>query len=51
MDVAVDEEALERYYRQRIKEITRDERPVKGMFIPVEEVRRVVDTYERAKHP
>ena len=51
VDLAVEEEALERYYRQRIKEITRDERPVGGMFIPVEEVRRVVDTYERTRHP
>jgi hypothetical protein len=42
VDLAVEEEALERYYRQRIKEIKRDERPAGGRFIPIEEVRRAI---------
>jgi hypothetical protein len=51
VDVAVEEEALERYHRQRIKEIKGDERPRGGRFIPIEEVRRVADEHERARHP
>lgn len=51
VDLAVEEEALERYYRQRIREIKRDERPEGGRFIPIEEVRRIADEHERARHP
>ena len=50
-DLAVEEEALERYYRRRIREIDRDERPDGGRFIPIEEVRRVADEHESARHP
>jgi len=41
VDLAVEEEALERYYRQRIREIKRDERPAGGRFVPTDELRRI----------
>ena len=41
IDLEVEEEALERYHRQRIREIKRDERPGGGRFIPMDELRRI----------
>ena len=46
-DLSVDDEALERYHRRRIREINRDERPDGGTFIPIEEVRRAADGTSR----
>lgn len=42
-------EALERYYRRRLREIARAEHPSRGRFVPLEELRRVADEQERIR--
>lgn len=49
IDHAVEEEALERYYRQRIREIKRDERPAGGRFISEDELRRIAREREETR--
>jgi hypothetical protein len=45
----VEEEALERYYRQRIREIKHDERPAGGRHIPIDELRQMAGEREEAR--
>jgi hypothetical protein len=44
--VQVEEDALERYYQRRLREIADDERPTRGRFVPAEELRRIADEHE-----
>ena len=48
VDDEADREALERYYRQRIREIRKDESPFTGRrgFVPLDELRRLADERE-----
>ena len=49
IDLAVEEEALERYYRRRIREVNRDAAPDPGArgYVPLEELRRIADERTR----
>jgi len=49
IDLAVEEEALERYYRRRIREVNRDAAPDPGArgYVSLEELRRAADERTR----
>ena len=49
IDVAVEEEALERYHRRRIREVNRDAAPDPGArgYVPFDELRRIADERPR----
>lgn len=47
VDLAVEEEALERYYRRRIREVSEDDAPTRGTrgFVPVDDLRKLADEH------
>ena len=47
--LSADKEALERYYRRRIREIERGERREEGTFIPIDEVQRIADEFDATR--